>query len=309
MVDFPWYMGMAPLLGWCLDAVVGSRRLDPLFPGVVRRSATRFEFVLRQAFPNNPERAGWMLVLWIGAAAWLLGWILTSGSWVLAGHSISFAVWTALFFIALSVRSQATSGLQMQRALETEHDESAAEWLRSLGEKGELGDDREALAGASVRQLAHSIVRSALLPLFWGLFLGAGGALAALAVHLVARETTEDQLDDPFWKSVNQAEVWITTAPSWLALVFIQTALPFAGGQRGPAMAGFLNRYKERPLDRIAAAVAYGLNLGPSAGGHEDGMEVSPTDIHRATILLWTATALGATATSLAASLLYRFIL
>jgi cobalamin biosynthesis protein CobD/CbiB len=309
MVDFPWYMGMAPLLGWCLDAVVASRRIDPLLPNAVRRSAARFEFVLRQAFPDNPGRAGWMLVLWIGAAAWLIGWMLTSGAWVLAGHGVSFAAWTALFFVALNVRSQATAALLMQRALDDERSEGAAEWLHVLGESGESGEGHEALAGAGVRQLSHSVVRSALLPLFWGLVLGAGGALAALAVHLVARQSAEDQLDDPFWQSVNRAGVWVTTAPSWFALLFIQAALPFAGGQRGPAMAGFLNRYREQPLDRVAAAVAYGLGLGPSAGGHEDGEDVSSTDLHRATVLLWTTTALAAAAVSLAASIIYRFVL
>jgi len=309
VVDFPWYMGMAPLLGWCLDAVVASRRLDPLLPNAVRRSAARFEFVLRQAFPDNPGRAGWMLVLWIGAAAWLVGWMLTSGSWVLAGHSVSFAAWTALFFLVLNVRGQATAGLQMQRTLDAEDSERAAEWLHLLGESATIDGGDEALAGAGVRQLSHSVVRSAILPLFWGLLLGAGGALAALAVHLVARQSTEEQLSDPFWQSVNRADVWMTTAPSWVALVFIQTALPFAGGQRGPAMAAFLNRYRERPLDRVAAAVAYGLDLGPSSGGHEDGANVSSADLHRATVLLWTSTALAAAAASLAAGLLYRFVL
>ena len=309
MVDFPWYMGMAPLLGWCLDAVVSSRRLDPLLPHAVRRSAARFEFVLRQAFPNNPERGGWMLVLWIGAAAGLIGWVLTSGSWVLAGHSVSFVAWTTIFFMALSVRSQATTALQMQHALDDEGSENAPGWLRLLGETRQVGESDEALAGAGVRQLSHSIVSSALLPLFWGLVLGAGGALAALAVHLVARQNSADQTNDPFWQSVHRAGVWLTVAPSWVALFFIQTTLPFAGGKRGPAVAGFLNRYREQPLDRVAAAVAYGLGLGPSAGGHEDGEDVSSADLHRATVLLWTTTALAAAAATLAAALLYRFIL
>jgi cobalamin biosynthesis protein CobD/CbiB len=309
MVDFPWYMGMALLLGWCLDAVVATRRLDPLLPRAVRHSAARMEFVLRQAFPTTPTRGGWMLVLWTFASAWLLGWILTSGSWVIAGHGVSFVVWTTLFFVTFGVRGQATAGLHLQQAITAEHTESAAQWLHLLGDDAVPTEDPEVLAGAGVRQLAHSVVHAALLPLFWGLFLGAGGALGALSVHHIAQKIRQDQRDDPFWRPIARAGAWVTIAPSWLALFFIQAALPFAGGQRGAAMAGFLNRYREQPLDRVAAAVGYGLGLGPSARGPEDGAPVGLSDLHRATILLWTSTALAAVSITLAATLLYRFIL
>lgn len=309
MVDFPWYMGMAPLLGWCLDAVVASRRFDPLLPRAVRHSAARMEFVLRQAFPSNPERGGWMLVLWTAATAWFLGWVLTSGSWVIAGHGVSFAAWTALFFVTFSVRGQATAGVHLQGAITAEDPESAAHWLSLLGDEAVPSEDPDALAGAGVRQLAHSVVHAALIPLFWGLFLGAGGALGALCVHHIAQQIRPGQRDDPFWQPAATAGRWVSTAPSWVALFFIQFALPFAGGHRGAAMAGFLNRYREQPMDRVAAAVAYGLGLGRSARGPEDGAPVGPSDLHRATILLWTSTALAAASTTFAAALLYRFIL
>jgi cobalamin biosynthesis protein CobD/CbiB len=147
------------------------------------------------------------------------------------------------------------------------------------------------------------------LPLFWGLVLGAGGALAALCLQELARQIDEDKTDDPFWQPVRRIADWIALPPCWLALVFIQATIPFSGGRRGAAMAGFLNRFREEPLDRVAAAVAYGLDLGPSAAGHADGAKVSPPDLQRATVLLWTSTGLAAVTVALIGSVVYRFIL
>ena len=249
-----------------------------------------------------------MLVAWIGLSAWLLGWALTSGAWVIAGHGVSFATWTVLFFVVFSLRGQATAAVNMQRALAEDATGNAAAYLQILGGRS-TSDDREVLAGAGVSQLAQSIVCSALLPLFWGLVLGAGGALAALCVQHISGQITDDQHEDSFWQPVARIGVWITTVPCWLALFFIQATLPFAGGQRGAAMTGFLNVYKANPLDRVTIAVAYGLGLGPSAGGHEDGDPVGVADLHRATILLWISTGLAAVTIALLGSLLYRFIL
>ena len=308
MVDFPWYMGMAPLLGWCLDAVVASRRFDTLVPRAIEQVAVRLVFVLRQAFPNQPARGGWVLTAWVGGAAWLLGWALTSGAWVLAGPFVAFAAWTAVFFLAFSMRSKAGAALRIQRALETENIENAQAWLRFMGEDSE-STDPEVVAGTAVKQTARSIAESAMLPLFWGLFLGAGGALAALALHELANQADERTDEDDLWGPVLQVGNAVVTAPCWVALFFIQATIQFSGGSRGPTMAGFLNRFRETPPNRVAAAVAYGLNLGPSAGGHEDAPAVSPRDVQRATVLLWTSSGLAAAFVAAAGCLLYHFIL
>lgn len=308
MVDFPWYMGMAPLLGWCLDAVVPTRRFDSFLPQAVERTAERMEFVLRNAFPEKPQQGGWALALWVGLSAWLLGWALTAGAWIVLGHYFAFAAWTLIFYLAFTVRGRARAALRIQTALNQEQNDVALAWLQFIG--GEApSNDTEAISAAGVRQIAQSVVRSAVLPLFWGLLLGAGGALAALTVQELAQRATDEGSDDPFWAPIRQLGGWLTVLPSWAALVCIQTTIAFAGGHRGATMAGFLNRFRDPPLSRVSSAVAYGLNLGKPAGGTEDGRDVTPRDLHRATIVLWTSTAFAAAATTVAAALLYHFIL
>ena len=322
MVDFPWYMGMAPLLAWCLDAVVSSRRFDTLLPATVERVSTRLEFVLRQAFPDQVARGGWVLAIWCGGAAWLLGWLLTSGSWIGAGHYVSFATWTAIFFLLLSIRSPATAASRIQQALHEEQFETALGWLQFVGSPSESQeaeakqsilreghDPTETLSATTVRQIAQVLVQGAMVPLFWGLILGAGGALAAVVLQELAKQASAESEEDDFWKPLAQIHEWVVIVPCWLSLCAIQATIQFSSGSRGAAMAGFLNRFREAPIDRVGSAIAYGLDLGPSAGGSPDGDDTTPSHIQRATIILWTSSGLASVLVALAGSLLYRFIL
>jgi cobalamin biosynthesis protein CobD/CbiB len=286
----PWFLGLAPLLGWCLDAIVRSRRIGPLLPNWAARTTGRLEFVMRTGLPDKPLRAGDILVLWIMVLAWIVGWVLSKGSWVLFGAFGQFVVWTAMFFLMISVRRRAGAGRDIQASLMAQRPDLARGWLEHIDHRP-ADDEPTTLARAGVGRMAEGILETTLLGVFWGVLLGPAAGLAAVCVHEVARygRRSEDP-DDPLWFGALRMERWLSWPISWLAAFVLYVVVPLGGGNRAQALAGYFNKKRERPANRLSAALIQGLGL--QRVQTPDGIidPVVPQDIQRSVVVLWAAT-------------------
>lgn len=287
-------MGLAPLLGWCLDAVISTRRWQPLLPRVVNRACDRLQFVMRTGLPEHPVRGGDLIVLWIGLGAFAVGWIATQTAWIFGhSHAARFIVWTAGFFLVMGVRRRAGAGMGVLRSLLGNRPDLAREWVAHLDGKPE-DDSPEGLTRATVQQLAASTIEVGLLIAFWGTIFGMGVGGAAACVHLVARYGHRSETpDDPLWAGAQRTERWLTLPVSWLAMFAMYFVIPLAGGKRAQAMAGYFNGRGQAPIRRVGIAVAEGLGL--TRVQTPDGIvePIVPEDIQRAVIVLWTTTFVG----------------
>jgi len=310
MIDNPWWVGLAPLLGWCLDAVIRTRRWEPLLPRLVHRAAGRLEFVVRTGLPDNPARAGEILVLWLLGGAFALGWALTQTAWIFGeGAPGKFVLWVVAFFLLFGVRRRASAGSDVMGSLLAESPDVAAQWLVHVD--GHAGDgSTTAVARSTVHRMSKSVVESALLVTFWGVTFGLGVALAAGCVHELARfaRRSEDP-DDPIWAGALRTERWLTWPATWVAVVVVYLVIPLAGGARARAMAGFVNNRNQPPLRRLSLAVEDGLGLTVTQTVEAQVVDpIRAEDIQRSIIVLWTASFVGVAAMSGISALVFRLL-
>ncbi len=294
MTDSPWFLGLAPLLGWCLDAVIRTGRLGPLVPVWAAKVTARLEFVMRTGMQDRLMRGGEVLVIWIAGMAWIAGWLVSKTSLVLGGPIAQFVVWTALFFLLISVRRRGKAGVEIREALILERPDVARGWLEHIDARPE-DDEPTTLARAAVVRMAEGILESALLAIFWGVVLGPAAALAAVCVHEIARYgRSSDNPDDLLWYGALRMERWLSWPISWLAAVLVYLAIPLAGGSRARALSGYFNRWQQTPARRLGAALVQGLGI--ERFQTPDGIvdPVKPEDIQRAVVVLWATTCLAA---------------
>ncbi|MCP4870244.1 MAG: cobalamin biosynthesis protein [Proteobacteria bacterium] len=309
-MDNPWWVGLAPLLGWCLDAVINTRRWEPLLPRLVQRGGERLEFVMRTGLAGKPERAGLILAAWLLGGTWVIGWGITQTAWVFGeGAPGKFVVWVILFFLLFGTRRRSAAGGDVMRSLLAENADVAGQWLHHI--EGEPVDGSpQAIARATVHRMSESVVEKALLVTFWGVTLGMGVALMAACVHeLAGHSRRSDSPDDPLWKYTLKAEYWLTLPAAWFSVIVVYLVIPLAGGSRARAMAGFLNHKGSAPLRRIALGVESGLGVTQTQTVEQKVVDpIAPEDIQRSVIILWTASFVGVAAMSGITALVFRFI-
>ena len=299
MLDSPWYMGLAPLLGWCLDAVIRTGRLGPLVPNWASRVTAKLEFVMRTGMQDRLQRAGDILVIWIAGMAWVAGWLVSKATWVLGGSILQFIAWTALFFLLVSVRRRGKAGVEIRQALLQDRLDVARGWLEHIDAQPGPDDEVTTLSRAAVSRMAEGILESAMLAIFWGVLLGPAAALAAVCVHEIARygRRSEDP-EDLLWFGALRMERWLSWPISWLAVLGVYLVIPLGGGSRARALAGYFNHWRDRPAGRLGAALVMGLGIEriQTPDGIVD--PVKPEDIQRAVVVLWAATCVSTVALS-----------
>lgn len=294
MIDSPWYMGLAPLLGWCLDAVIRTGRLGPVVPLWAAKITARLEFVMRTGMQDRMRRAGEVLVIWIAGMAWIAGWAVSEAAWVLGGSVLQFIAWTCLFFLLISVRRRAKAGVEIREALLHERPDVARGWLEHVDARPD-DDEVTTLSRTAVCRMAEGILDSAMLAIFWGVVLGPAAALAAVCVHEIARYGRgSDNPEDLLWYGALRMERWLSWPISWLAAVLVYLVIPLGGGSRAGTLSGYFNQWRLRPAPRLGAALVQGLGIDRIQT--PDGIidPVKPEGIQRAVVVLWATSALAA---------------
>lgn len=294
MIDSPWYMGLAPLLGWCLDAVIRTGRLGPLVPLWAAKVTARLEFVMRTGMQDRLMRGGEVLVIWIAGMAFIAGWAVSKGAWILGGPILQFVAWTAIFFLLLSVRRRGKAGVEIRDSLLAGRTDLARGWLEHIDARPE-DDEVTTLSRTAVARMAEGILESALLAIFWGVVLGPAAAVAAVCVHEIARYGRgSDNPEDLLWFGARRMERWLSWPISWLASVFVYLTIPLAGGSRARALSGYFNHWKLDPAPRLGAALVQGLGIERYQTPEGIVDPVKPEDIQRSVVVLWGATFLSA---------------
>ncbi len=289
LLDQPWYIGLAPMLGWLLDAVVRSGPLDGVVDRAVARLAARLEFAIRTGLRDQLSQGGAILTLWLGGSAAVVAWGLMAVGIVLGGPVGRFVATTLIFFLILDSRSRASDALSIERLLREGRDEEAAGRLTALGNPPPE-DTAPAIAGAGVLSVSDGLLLRVLVPMLWGLALGPiGGAFAygVVAVSLQRLRSTEE--DQGLWHWPDQALDALCWPVAWLAALSLQLVAPIAGLRRGDVFNGFIHRPGLRPHERLRAAFVGGFRFGEDVGGPRDGAEPTPGDLQRAVVLLWTS--------------------
>ncbi len=290
-------MGLAPLLAWCLEAVVPSNRFENQLPEALRRSAARMEFVVSQAFPGQPGRAGWLLTLWLAGGIWLVGWMASSGAWVIVGHFITFCVWTLLLYVGIDIRGRVGQALKIREALSRGDLEGARARLPLLSRKPsdhpnietEPPETDKDIAAATISSLFRGSLGAVAVPLFWAAPLGAAGAITTRCLHLLAEDHRKDQ--SKLWAPLRTTGRLIEAGPAWLMGLLVQPSIRFAGGSSDDALSGFLNATSLPYPDRVLLALNRGLGLNLEARELDPDRPPNASDIHRACIVLWVLSA------------------
>ena len=286
-------MGLAPLMGFLLDALLGGTRAEEVAHGWIRKNVPRMDFVMRSAFGGPTARAGYALVLWYALIAFCGTWLVsTLGRVVYEAYGL-FVARALLFTFLFSARRLTVVGIQALGQLSAGDTEATRRTLWALGYSG---PERElsAVSGATVRVLSGGLLGAAFIPMFWGLP-GAELAAAGLAVHLAARQGVgQPDEADPMWNAARRVDRWVSLPAAWLAAIVVPVVIGVVGGRRTTAVATFVTRSALQPADRLASALARGFALGEDAGGYEDGPESRPGDVQRVIQVLFLAGMAGA---------------
>lgn len=286
-------MGLAPLMGFLLDALLGGTRAEELVHGWVGRNVPRMDFVMRNAFGGPTRRAGYALVAWYALIGFGVAWLISTLGRVVYDAYGLFVARSLLFMFLFSARRLTVVGIQALTQLSAGDTEGTRRTLWALGY---TGSERElsALSGATVRALSGGLLGAAFIPMVWGLP-GAELAAAALAVHLVARAGLGQPEDArPMWDAASRVDRWFSWPAAWMAAVVVPIVIGVVGGRRTTAFATFVTRKTLPPPERLAASLARGFGLGEDAGGYEDGPASSPGDVQKVIQVLFLAGMAGA---------------
>lgn len=294
MLDSPWFLGLAPLLGWCLDAVIRTRVFGPpLVPTWASRATQKLEFVMRTGLGDRPRHAGDVLVLWIMVLVWLAGVALSKGALIFGGSIAQFVVWTGMYFLLISVRRRAGAGAEILRSLAQGRTDLARGWLEHI-DSAPADDEVTTLSREAIGRLAAGILESGLMPVFWGVALGPAAGGAAVCVHEVARYARRSaEPGEELWFGALRMERWLSWPISWLAAIVLYLVVRLGGGDRGATLAGYFNFRHERPAERLGHALVHGLGLERYRTPEGIVDPVVPEDIQRGLVLLWATTFLG----------------
>ena len=286
MDDYPTWMGLAPLLGFLLDALFGDVRKRHRFAEEVTRAGRRLELISRTAAGARPRLGGALWLVWVVGSVMVLAWGFETLAWSFFEMEGRFAAQAFIVVAILRLRRMTTDASLVQADLEAEAPRRALERLATMGTAASSSADQD-IAGATIARLSRALLEGALLPLVFAMF---GPPLAAGAV--AARELgsyifEEKDPEDPFYGPALRADAVVGTVAGWVGALILQFTFPIVGGQKDTAFAGWLNQADRPPEQRLSAVIARGLGLGPEARGPEGGDPPRPSDIQRAVILLW----------------------
>ena len=254
MNDLPFWMGLAPLLGFLLDALFGGTRIDEVVHRSIWRALPRMEFAMKQAFRGRPERVGYGLLAWFAGVACVGAWLVSVVGWTLYGAYGLFVARALLFLVFFSARGLTMRGIEALVRLSSQDFAGARAALSGLpGQR--LPDEIGALCGGVSRHLSAGTLGAVFVPLFWGLIGGAPLAAAALAVHIVA-ETRHGRPEDEdaIWAAVARVDSYVTLPAAWLGGLVVPVVIGVVGGRRSTAFAGFVTNKGLAPGERLASA-------------------------------------------------------
>ncbi|MCO4771953.1 MAG: hypothetical protein KDA24_18120 [Deltaproteobacteria bacterium] len=265
MNDFHWWMGLAPLLGFLLDALLGGTRLDDVLESWVRRSVPRVTFLMRNAFGGPTTLAGYGLAAWLAGIALVVAWALSVAGYVLYQEYGVFLIRSLLFLLLFTARRLTATGIEALILISSGEHVQARAVLRRLGPPTDA-DDADALCGVTVERLAGATLGAVLIPLFWGVLGGSTLGAAALIVHVAAAQRPDDPATDaPMWDALDRVDRWIALPAAWVGALIYPLVVNLVGGRHNSAMAGFLGSPEEPPARRLGRAITKGLNLLPRA--------------------------------------------
>jgi cobalamin biosynthesis protein CobD/CbiB len=289
LFEQPWYVGLAPLMGWLLDSVLRTGSFDGTLDRAVRRLVARLEFAMRTGLSDQPKQAGIVLSLWMAGCGAVAAWALVSTGIVLGGPVGRFVASTLVFLLILDSRGRASEGLRCEALLLEGRHEEAARHLRGLGVQP-LFQTEGGLAGAGVMAVSDGLLFGVLVPLFWGLLLGPMGGAAAfgiVAVGLRARVSEEE--DAALWAWPERIVDLLAVVPAWIGNLTLQLVAPIGGARRGDVFNAFIHRSGLRPHERLRGGFVGGFRLDEEAGGLRNHEPPHPGHIRRAVILMWTS--------------------
>ena len=306
MDDYPIWMGLAPLLGFLLDALFGDLRKRHVFADQVTQAGRRFELISRTTLKSRPRMGGVFWLVWVVGAAMFLAYAAENLAWSLFEMEGRFVAHVVIILMLLRLRRMTTDAIQVQIDLEAEAPRRARERLQSMGTEASSFADED-IAGAAIARLSRGLLEGVLIPLVFVLF---GPAIATGAV--AARELgsyiyAEGDPDDPFYRPALRVDDLVGSFAGWFGALVLQLVFPVVGGDKKTAFAGWLNRAGDPPEIRLSAVLARGLGLGPEARGPEGGDPPRPTDIQRTVVLVWVTALATATSSAFLLCTLFRF--
>ncbi len=308
MDDFPTWMGLAPLLGFLLDALFGDLRSRHHYAEQVTRAGRRLELIARTALRPTPRVAGLFWLVWVVGAAMLLAWGIETIAWSFFEMEGLFASHAFITLGILRLRRMTTDASLVRMDLEAEAPRRARERLSKMGTEATSFADED-IAGAAIARMSRALLEGALLPLVFVLFGPpvAAGAVAARELGSYIWDEAEDP-DDAFYRPALAADTIVGTFAGWWGALLMQTILPIVGGNKHTAFAGWLNQADKPPEMRLSAVVARGLGLGPEARGPEGGEPPRPNDIQRAVVLVWITALVMAALSATILSAAFKFL-
>jgi len=254
-------MGLAPLLGFLLDALLGGTRLDDVIAGQVQRLAQRAQFIVQRAFGGATPTAGYALTVWVAGAAVGLAWAAAVLGYVLQQEYGVFFVRSALFLLLFNARRQTARSIEALITISSGDHEGARLAIRRLGRATDA-DDADALQGSLVQAMGVSTLAAVLIPAFWGLIGGSTLAAGALAVHVLAgMRPLGPQGQSGQWEAIERIDRWVSLPAAWVGALVYPGLLPVVGGRRTPAIAGFIRAPQLAPKERLATALERGFAL------------------------------------------------
>ncbi len=288
LLEQPWWLGIAPLLGWLLDAVVRTGSLAGAFDRQSVLRAERLEFALRTGMSSQLKDAGVILTVWLAVLGGGLAWAVASAGIVFGGPVGRFLATTLFFYAIFDTRGVASRGLALEHALLEGRNDDAAATLRSGG-LVPPGPEPTVLAGSGVHAVSDGLMMRVLTPLFWGLVIGpVGGGIAYGVVAVARRSIASEEEDQTLWHwplKLADAVMW---PAAWLGSFALQIVAPLAGARRGAFFNAFIHRPGLRPHERLRQGFVGGFALDEDAGGVRDAHPPQPSHIQRAVVLMWT---------------------
>lgn len=299
-------MGLAPLLGFLLDALLGGTRLDDLIEGWVRRSMPRVDFIVRNAFGGPTVMAGYAMAIWLGGTALVAAWVLGVGGYVVYQEYGLFLVRALIFLQLFTARRLTARGIEVLLLVSSGDLPGARASLRRMGPAVQ-GNDADSLSGAAILRLAGATLGATLVPLFWGVVGGSTLAAVALVLHIAALERPDDVGDaGPMWQALERVDGWVSTPAAWIGGLVFPLAVTLVGGRRTAALGAFLGNGRDLPAHRLGRTVSRGLQL---RAREDDGAIVAGApDVQKVVQMLFIGGFLCALLVSVVSVLLHHVI-
>jgi len=278
-------MGLAPLLGFLLDALLGGTRLDRLVPDWVARVTPRAQFVSRNAAGSASRVAGWGVGLWVGGLAVVFAWLASLLGYVLYQEYGLFLMRSLVFLLLFGARGLTARGIEALVQISSGDMTAAKQSLAVLGARPR-SDDPESLFGESVRALAGATLGATLIPLFWGVVGGSTLAAGALAVHLAAQFVAQSAGDEtPMNTAIARLDQLISLPAAWVGGLVFPLVVSLVGGRRTAAAGAFFGAANLPPRERLANAICRGFELVTPEGS--DGPIASGGDVQNVVQVLF----------------------